>query len=99
MTLEEFTQKHPNLVFIKSKIKITNNNQLINDNFIIEKDTPAISEKTFLIPLCLTSFPNVLNQMTAMEAGVLAINKCIFEKWEITRNNIECCLSNFNMEF
>ena len=47
----------------------------------------------------LFSDPSVLKRMTAMEAGVWAIEKCHQQHWDLTLDNFQCCLANLEMDF
>ncbi|MBP3772705.1 MAG: hypothetical protein J6I53_08460 [Treponema sp.] len=100
MTMDEFKKDYPNLAFVKSKIRIEEQGGMKDENFIFDDDTPTlVKNATTVMPLSITDFPGVLKSMTAMEAGVWAVTKCQEQGWEITRDNIESCLSNLEMDF
>ena len=100
MTKEEFTKTCPNLVFVKTKKHIDSQGKLRNENFIFDDDTPTlVKNATVIMPLSITDFPGVLKSMTAMEAGIWAVSKCNQQKWEITRDNVDSCLANLEMDF
>ena len=100
MTVEEIMKPYPNLVFIKTRCRIENENQLKDENFILEDDTPELKKNlTKIMPLSITDFPGVLASSTAMEAGSWAITICKKQNWEICRENIEACLANLEMDF
>ena len=91
---------YPNLAFVKSKIRIEEQGGMKDENFIFDDDTPTlVKNATTVMPLSITDFPGVLKSMSAMEAGVWAVTKCQEQGWEITRDNIESCLSNLEMDF
>lgn len=105
MTVNNLLPKDlPNFCFIKTKEKvweITEEN--LKNSFLPDSDFPqfpsSVYGKTQMIPLSVTSFPGVLKRMTAMQAGFWAISKCNQQNWEIDADNIECCLSNLEMDF
>lgn len=100
MTVEEIMKPYPNLVFVKTRFHIENQNQLKDENFIFEDDTPELKKnQTQIMPLSITDFPGVLASSTAMEAGAWAITICQKQSWEISRENIEACLANLEMDF
>lgn len=100
MNMDEFRLEYPNLVFVKSRSHIENENELRDENFIFDDDTPTlVKNATTVMPLSVTDFPGVLKSMTAMEAGVWAVSKCREQKWEISRENIDSCLANLEMDF
>lgn len=88
-SFNEFYSKYPNLVFVKTKIPVIEQSQLVDENFIIEEDTPPM-EKGFSIvmPFYKDEFPNVFKQATAMEAGLYAIDICEKTGVEISRESI-----------
>ena len=100
MNMDEFRLEYPNLVFVKSRSHIENENELRDENFIFDDDTPTlVKNATTVMPLSVTDFPRVLKSITAMEAGVWAVSKCREQKWEISRENIDSCLANLEMDF
>ena len=100
MNMDEFRLEYQNLVFVKSRSHIENENELRDENFIFDDDTPTlVKNATTVMPLSVTDFPGVLKSMTAMEAGVWAVSKCREQKWEISRENIDSCLANLEMDF
>lgn len=100
MTVEKIMKPYPNLVFIKTRFHIENQNQLKDENFIFEDDTPELKKnQTQIMPLSITDFPGVLASSTAMEAGAWAITICQKQNWEISKENIEACLANLEMDF
>lgn len=82
-----------------------------DSNFILEDDFKNPEVISFLqqykaegksyriCPICRKSFPGVLSQMTAFDAGIWATNKCKAENWDFTFDNIESCLANLEMDF
>lgn len=66
--------------------------------FIPDQDAPEIASNTAWIPLSVTDYPSVLKSTTANQAGYWAIQKCKKEGWNITLDNIECCLTNLEMD-
>ena len=99
MTKEEFSAIYPNLVFVKTKKHIDSQGELHQENFIFDDDTPTlVKDVSVVMPLSITDFPNVLKSMTATDAGLWAVSKCQQQKWEISRDNIESCLANLEMD-
>lgn len=104
MTVEDSRIERPSVYFIRTKEKVWEpNEELLKSAFIPESDQsdfPEIIEgKTRIYPLAETSFPGVLRRMTATQAGSWAISKCRQQKWEVSLDNIECCLSNLEMDY
>ena len=104
MTAEELKTNHPHTHFIRTKSYIDKPDiELMKREFIPDDDTPVfpelIPEKSKCYPLSITSFPGVLKRMTAIEAGAWAITKCLQQNWQVDKDNIECCLSNLEMDF
>lgn len=101
MTVEEFKQMYPNYYFIKTINHITEPDyELIKMNFVPDNDVPEFPENTpHILPLGIETYPGVLSRMSAMKAGAWAVGKCIQEKWEITMENVRCCLANLEMDF
>ena len=100
MTVEEIMKPYPNLVFVKTRFHIENQNQLKDENFIFEDDTPELNKnQTQIMPLSITDFPGVLASSTAMEVGAWAITIRQKQNWEISKENIEACLANLEMDF
>jgi len=96
--------RYPRTHFIKTKSYIEKPDvALMQREFIPDSDTPAFPEiimgKSKCYPLSVTSFPGVLKRMTALEAGAWAITKCQEQNWQVDKDNIECCLSNLEMDF
>lgn len=85
-SFEEFYSKYPNLAFVKTKIRITDPEELVDENFIFEEDTPPL-EKGFsvIMPMYINDYPKIFKMATAMEAGLYAIDICEKQDWEITR--------------
>ena len=77
--------------------------EILRKEFIPEDDQPEfpkiINDDTRIYPFSEKSFPGILSSMTATEAGKWAIQKCKSENWELSKDNIECCLSNLEMDF
>ncbi|MDE5898760.1 MAG: hypothetical protein K2H09_05795 [Treponemataceae bacterium] len=104
MTVAELKALFPNTHFIKTKTHIDRPViALMQQEFIPDADTPEFPGLDIgtsrLYPLSITAYPAVLASMTAMEAGAWAVGKCIREHWEITKDNIESCLANLEMDF
>lgn len=104
MTVQELKERYPDTHFIRTKSYIEKPDAgLMRKEFIPDADSPEFPEitpgKTKICPLSVTSFPSVLRRMTAMEAGAWAISKCFQQGWPRDKDNIECCLSNLEMEF
>lgn len=100
MTKEEFTQKYPTLVFVKTKSRVEAGEGLRDDNFIFADNTPAlVKDVSVIMPLNVADFPCVLRSMTAMEAGMWAVGKCLRQGWEVSGETIESCLANLEMDF
>lgn len=107
MTVAELHERYPNAHFIKTKNLVERPNiGLMMEAFIPDADTPEFpvnpfdhSEKTTIYPLSVTVYPGVLSRMTAMEAGAWAASKCKQQKWELSKDNIEACLANLEMDF
>ena len=104
MTVAELRTAFPDAHFIKTKSRIDRPIiALMRQEFIPDEDTPEFPELDIgtsrLYPLSVTSFPAVLARMTAMEAGAWAVGKCRQQHWELTRDNIESCLANLDMDF
>ena len=100
MTKKEFTQKYPTLVFVKTKSRVEAGEELRDDNFIFDDDTPALVKGVSVImSLSIADFPGILKSMTAMEAGMWAVEKCFQQGWEVGRETIETCLANLEMDF
>lgn len=107
MTVAELRERYPNAHFIKTKTYIERPNvALMMEAFVPDEDTPDFPIKatgwpkgTSLIPLSVESYPAVLSRMTAMAAGAWAISKCKQQKWELSKDNIEACLANLEMDF
>ena len=102
--VEQFKKLNPLIHFIKVKESIREPNfELIKKNFIPDCDSPSlpkyIVEGTRIYPLSVKSFPKVLHGMTAMEAGIWAVNRCKKEKWELSYSNIRACLNNLEMDY
>ena len=104
MTSQELKTRYPQTHFVKVKSYIDKPDvEQIKSQFIPDSDTPEFPEiiigKSKCYPLSITSFPSVLKRMTALEAGAWAITKCKQQNWQGDKDNIECCLSNLEMDF
>ena len=103
MTVEELRKKKPEINFIKTKCVVEKPDvKLLQEAFIPDEDMPEfpeIKEGTRIYPLSITEYPAVLSRMTAMQAGVWAIQKCNSEGWEMELDNFQCCLANLEMDF
>lgn len=105
MTKDELYESK--MLFIKSKTTLKGTYSFNINDFVIDSDTPnevtptskGLPEGTRLFPLSMVSYPEVLKRMTAMEAGLWALNKCISEKWDLNYGNVKCCLANLEMDF
>jgi len=85
-SFKEFYDKYPNLVFIKTKFKLTDPSQLQEENFIFEEDTPPLGKGfSIIMPLYVDDYPKIFKMATAMEAGLYAIDICEKQGWEISR--------------
>ena len=102
MTVAELKEIQPNVNFIKTKRFIdVPDVKLLEDAFIPDEDMPVfpkIEKGTRIYPLSITEYPAVLTKMTAMEAGVWAIEKCHEQEWDFELENFQCCLSNLEMD-
>lgn len=104
MTVQELKERFPDTHFIKTKSYIEKPDiGLMEMEFIPDEDSSEFPEiipgRTKICPLSVTSFPAVLRRMTAMEAGAWAVSKCRQQGWNTDKDDIECCLSNLEMEF
>ena len=103
MTKEELKAKNPKINFIKTKWLVEKPDpELLKEAFIPDEDMtefPKIETGTRIYPLSITTYPSVLKRMTAMEAGVWAIEKCHQQHWDLTLDNFQCCLANLEMDF
>ena len=104
MTVAELHNKKPEINFIKTKCVIDTTKpdvEKLKEAFIPDEDMPefpVIKEGTRIYPLSITEYPAVLTKMTAMEAGVWAIEKCHEQEWDFELENFQCCLSNLEMD-
>lgn len=103
MTVQELKERFPDTHFIKTKSYIEMPDiGLMEREFIPDEDSPEFpeitSKKTKICPLSVTAFPSVLRRMTAMAAGAWAVSKCFQQGWTTDKDDIECCLSNLEME-
>lgn len=97
---EKFYEVYPNLVFIKTKIKINSPEQFTEENFIIEEDTPSlIPGQSILIPLYEGDYPNVFKEATAMLAGMWAANICNEQKWEVNYGYVNEILKHLENDY
>lgn len=92
------------LYFIRTKKHINQPNiKVLREQFIAESDQaefpPLKYENTRIYPIAEADFPGVLSRMTATQAGEWARSKCHQQNWEVDLDNIECCLSNLEMDF
>ena len=90
--------------FIRTRNDVTVPNlQLLKKEFVPEYDQPEfpseINEDTRIYPFSEKSFPGILSSMTATQAGMWAIRKCKQECWEVSLDNIQCCLANLEMDY
>ena len=102
MTVSELRLKAPKINFIKTKWVVDKPVlSLLKEAFIPDDDMntfPSIESGTRIYPLSITEYPSVLKRMTAMEAGVWAIEKCHSEGWAMELDNFQCCLANLEMD-
>ena len=103
MTKAELKAKNPKINFIKTKLLVEKPDaELLKEAFIPDEEMPEfpkIEKGTRIYPLSITAYPSVLKRMTAMEAGVWAIEKCHQQHWDLTLDNFQCCLANLEMDF
>ncbi|MBQ8678345.1 MAG: hypothetical protein IJ530_01115 [Treponema sp.] len=104
MTKADLKSRLPNVHFIKTKHPVERPNiALLREAFIPDDDMPVfpenITDDTRIYPLSVTAYPSVLRRMTAMEAGVWAIEKCHEQNWALELDNFQCCLANLEMDF
>lgn len=50
-------------------------------------------------PLSEESYKGVLSSMSVQEAGEWALSKCSQQNWDKDLFNIQCCLSNLEMDY
>ncbi len=76
-TFAEFYSRFPNLAFVKTRIKVTDQSQLVDENFILEEDTPPLAKGfSVIMPLAKDDYPKIFKMATAMEAGMYAMDIC-----------------------
>lgn len=94
MTYEDYMRDYyPKLIFVKSKFRLEKPEDLKKENFIFDEDTKDVPEDATVMPLDVCSFPHVLAQSTALEAGIWGMHMCEQEGWAISRENIEVVLA------
>ena len=82
-TWNEFLDRYPNLVFIRTKKQIYSAAE-VDENIIFEEDSlPLIKGQTEIIPIDETAYPRCLKMGTAMEIGMWCIYLCEKNDWEI----------------
>lgn len=90
------------LIFMKTRDYVDTNEKLHEKGMmILDEDTPHITdwENVYVMPFSVKSFPKVFSRMTASKAGEYAMAVCKREKWDITKDNLEACLAQLEMEF
>lgn len=98
MTKEEFFEKYPDVAFVKSTKKITNNEDCKIENYVLDDDMQDLNGKK-IIPIDVTAYPGICKTMTATQLGVWAYSKCVQQKWDFTPENVYCCLANLEMDY
>ncbi len=105
MTVQELKQNLPQMYFIKTKKTVTEPDYyLLKEAYIPDSDSyfpepNEVTGRTRIFPLSVTAYPGVLKRMTAMEAGAWAFTKCKQQHWELSLDNVQCCLANLEMDF
>lgn len=90
------------LIFMKTRDYVDSNEKLHEKGMQIpDEDTPHITdwENVYVMPFSVKSFPKVFSRMTASKAGEYALAVCKREKWDITKENLESCLAQLEMDF
>lgn len=89
----------PRVVFVKTKKRITKENvSELQENLILDDDTPELKNDTVYFPLCVKNYPSALRSMTASQAGWWAMQKCRQQNWRLDEDNIRSCLANLEMD-
>lgn len=84
-TLQEFIERYPGLVFIRTKNEIHTAEE-VDESIIWEEDTlPLIKGQTSVIPIPESKYPRCLKEGTATGCGMWAIYLCEKNGWEISQ--------------
>lgn len=105
--VEELRRLIPYLRFLK----VRTNEKGFPTTYFPQVDTPNFQEgQTFIHPtnktemkeqdiyLSITTYPNTLKMMTAMEAGAYALRKCLKENKPITEFHLLAAIAHLEME-
>lgn len=93
MVADQIQEIVPGLVFIKTVKKITEVEEMKDSNFIFEEDTPELDyEKSQIMPIAVTEYPNICSMASAMEIGGWLLTYCFEQNIDWTRANFEYCL-------
>ena len=75
-TWSEFLERYPDLVFVRTKMKVFTADE-IDDNLIKEEDTlPLVKGKSQVIPIDETAYSRCFKTGSAMELGIWAVSVC-----------------------
>ena len=102
-TVEEFRRANPHVTFFRASQRVEKPDyNLLKEAFVPDWDTKEFPEQVYrdskIIPISETSYPACLARYSAMQLGIYALERIKRENWELSNENIYCCLANLEME-
>lgn len=106
--VEDFRKQRPEVHFIKVKNRLDRSAEIdwdkIREDFVPDYYEPVFpepngDESIVIFPLPIEAYPDVLEHVTATQAGIYALNMIDKQHWQETYSSVCSCLTNLEMDW